>query len=191
MLAPGESLPNDEVSPTAATTILSTATERPTPASTLLPAKTPGANSHHLSSGSIAGIAVGGVVAVAILGVLLFLLGRNTALLQLTKRDRHTSYATELPLDRRSDPGYGPPYSPDPVRYGSPPPMDEYKPYGYGSVHQLSAPVAELPSPPLRDQQRPFTPNSDGQADDDLRRRTITPPLSSRYVSITAFYLPL
>lgn len=193
MVVPGDPLPDNEESPSSTSSssgsssaTSSTATSSPTSSAAPAPVTTSEANAHHLSTGAIVGIAVGGVIVVVILGVLLFLLGRNTALLQSMKKDSRPRVA-EMPSNHGYDPGYAPPYSPGPVRYSSPPPsMGEFKPYGPGSPHQqpaqLSA-VAELSSPHMSDQQKSFNIYSDGQVNDEARRQTITPPPSNRYVS--------
>ena len=196
MVVPGQLLPDSEESPSATTsssgssstsssTASSTASSSPTSSVAPAPATTADTSGHHLATGAIAGIAVGGVIAVVVIGVLLFLLGRNTALLRSMKRENRTSHMTGPPPSQGYDPGYAPPYSP-PMRYSSPPPsMGEYKPYGPTSPHQQSGQlttVAELSSPPLSNQQEAFDIYSDRQANDEARRQTITPP-PNRYVT--------
>ena len=181
MLAPGEPLPDNEASPSSATSsgsssaTVGTASSSSTSSSIPTPVTSAETGSHHLSTGAIVGIVVGAVIAIAALGALLFLLGRNTALLQSMRRDRPTSYAIGASRNQGYD---APPYSQG--RYGSPPPpsMSDHKPY---EQHQKST-LAELPSPPLSSRQGPFNTYSDGQENDDARGQTITPPPSNRYV---------
>lgn len=106
MVIPGDKIPDEAGTTTSASsrvrsssskssasqtqTSTTAATTTATGASSSQPAAVSVENESHnkLSSGAIAGIAVGGVVIVLLLGALLFLLGRHTTMLQFMKRQQ-------------------------------------------------------------------------------------------------------
>lgn len=100
MVVPGEKIPDEAGTTTSASglvpsSIKSSASQTQT--STTTPTATGASSSQtavpvethiKLSSGAIAGIAVGGVVIALLLGALLFLLGRHTTMLQFMRRQQ-------------------------------------------------------------------------------------------------------
>jgi len=90
MLQPGESFPSEQtpivtVTPTATATATATSTS----STSSVPATSSAAasqNSQGLSGGAVAGIVVGSIAGILILGCLFFLLGRNWALQEIVKR---------------------------------------------------------------------------------------------------------
>lgn len=149
MRSPGEPLPTREDG---------TSESLPTPSSTVTRGK-------KLSSGAIAGIAVGGVVGLGLIGAFLFALGRNSRNSARRRRDipsnvpSHPSYESGMPGPYSSKPmsGYDPyaPLSP----YGMPTPQ---------------SPPAELSSPqPDLNKHSSFL--SGETAFDDARWQNITP----------------
>ncbi|KAK8200793.1 hypothetical protein M8818_006109 [Zalaria obscura] len=89
MLQPGEAFPNEGIASSAsALASTATATVTATPTSSPTASSTPAASSKKLSSGAIAGIAVGAVAVLAIAGALFYLFGRNRRLKErITQRD--------------------------------------------------------------------------------------------------------
>lgn len=96
MVVPGGKIPDEAGSSTSASSVVlpsSTSSKFLTiptaTATSTFQTVVPVAESHHnLSSGAIVGIAVGGLVIAILLGALLFLLGRQTTMLQFMKRQQ-------------------------------------------------------------------------------------------------------
>ena len=161
MISPGEPLPSSE-----------DGSSRSSPTPSAAPGK-----GKKLSSGAIAGIAVGGVAAAGLIGAVLFVLGRKSKILSRRRKDSPASRASELghesgisQLDAsKPTSGYGS-YA-DPSK-----PMSEhgaYSPYGMAAPH---SPPAELSSPEP-DMNKHASVLSGETAYDDARWQTITPPL--------------
>ena len=164
MVVPGESLPKDETlssgipasaSKTDSATITSTSSSSPSRTAAAA-SENPTSSRPHLSSGAIAGIAIGGVVVVGAIGYLLFLLGRHHSEIQFLRRDVHAQrrslppemkhdYSIAGDAQQPSSPFY--PYSAEDPRFrdhrGS-----DVPPYtNYAGPNEAA--TAELPSPPL------------------------------------------
>lgn len=103
-----------------------------------------------LSPGAIAGIVIGGVAMLAMLGPLLFYLGRTRKEVDLLKRDAHIqSHQQSAPDVKVSHTEYAPPtpslrYGPDDPRIGEQP-ADEAPPYSIYTAAPATV-VAELDS---------------------------------------------
>ena len=100
MVIPGGKLPDEAATTTSASSLVSTSqfstfqtqksTESPTATAVSSSQTAVPAEPHiKLSSGAIAGVAVGGVLVVILLGAFLFLLGRQTTILQFTRRQQN------------------------------------------------------------------------------------------------------
>lgn len=101
MVVPGGKLPDEAGTTTSASSLLpssSPSSTFQTQKSTATPTETAASSSQtavpvqshsKLSSGAIVGIVVGGVVIAILLGALLFLLGRQTTMLQFIRRQQH------------------------------------------------------------------------------------------------------
>lgn len=150
------------------------------PSSTAATAATtsPSAASEHgskLSSGAIAGIVIGAVVVLGLIGTLLYFFGRHRTMIQFLKRDHHqqppgpeTMAAYHSPFSPQIS---SMPYSPGDPKFG-----------GYGGQAAPPYPenpgqseVAELSSPPL-ESYRPASTYSDTTAYDGSHRYTSSPP---------------
>ena len=131
ILAPGQNFPHgEELPPNMAST---TATTSPTSTNA------PPHSGHTISGGEIAGVAVGGVFAVAVAGALLFFLGRHRKELEFLRRDLHVQrrqgafagselnqdhsrlHDSEIPLTSPSVH-----YSPDDIRLSKNQPQDAH-----------------------------------------------------------------
>ena len=92
-LPTGETLPSDTGGPNIASQTSSTTTSTTAkPVVSTNPATTTSqapSSMHMLSGGAIAGIVVGGILAVAVLGILIFYLGRHRTELEFLRRDVH------------------------------------------------------------------------------------------------------
>ncbi len=180
MVAPGESLPSAEVSSSMPSSTPSSSSTAPT-AVTIVPASTQSAEPAHgskLSSGAIAGIVIGAVVILGLIGTLLYFFGRHRTMIQFLKRDHHVS--TQQPPGPDMMAAHHSPFSP----------QTPSMPYGpgdprFGDFSTQAAPpypkyaeqteVAELSSPPL-ESYRPASPYSDITAYDGSHRFTASPP---------------
>lgn len=101
MVVPGGKLPDEAGTTTSASSLLpssSPSSTFQTQKSTATPTETAASSSQtavpveshsKLSSGAIAGVAVGGVLVAILLGAFLCLLGRQTTILQLIRRQQH------------------------------------------------------------------------------------------------------
>lgn len=86
MVLPGGKLPDEAGTTTKPSSSQTSATTSPTSSQTAVPA---GTQTHtKLSSGAIAGIAVGGVFIAILVGALIFLLGRQSTMLQFMRRQQ-------------------------------------------------------------------------------------------------------
>lgn len=86
MVLPGGKLPDEAGTTASPSSSQTSTTTSPSSSQTAVPA---GTQTHtKLSSGAIAGIAVGGVVIAIFVGVLIFILGRQSTMLQFMKRQQ-------------------------------------------------------------------------------------------------------
>lgn len=187
MLYPGQAIPNEDGTPFSENPASASGTSKATsvPSATTVPsAALAPSHSKHLSTGAIAGIAVGGALVVILLAAFVFLLGRHTSMMQTFKRLHHPGLATPGSHNSRAHfpPDFEPPYSggfasprSDTGQY-APPYGAPYQPHTQpGQMSELSSAV----EPPIhkglgiqRDQIL---------AHEDSRQQTISPPLV-RYV---------
>lgn len=181
MLAPGEPFPiNEDGSPTLKDSPGNLATSSVATATSVRVTPTVVAQVKQLTAGAIAGIAVGGFMALVLIGALLFILGRNKGMLSKIRGDRRLQALppNHLPPNHASDFATHPPYSPG--SYGPPPRrIGIYKPYRPSEPYEestLRPPFAELSSPPL-DRCKHLSASTEGTAYDDGWRQAMTPPL--------------
>ena len=151
MIVPGQSLPTGESSSSGTATAA-----RVSPSSTAAAVSDGSTSSHvHLSSGAIAGIAVGAVVVAALIGFLLFLLGRHHTEIRFLRRDVHVQRHSQLPAspapmyeysraDLQRTPGLSIPYDSEDLKGRNH--QDAAPPYSQPTEHPQPV-VAELPSP--------------------------------------------
>ena len=169
MVAPGESLPTAEV----LSSMPSSTSTSGSPAATS-PASSQSTTTTHdskLSSGAIAGIVVGGIAVLALIGTLLYFFARHRTMIQFLKRDHHVANQQPPGPDMMA-PHLSPfspqtpsmPYSPGDARFGEYP-GQAAPPY---PKYAQQTEVAELSSPPL-DGYRPSSRYSDTTAYDGPR----------------------
>ncbi len=173
MVAPGESLPSAEVSSSMPSSTLSPSSTAPTAATTSQSAVPD--HGSKLSSGAIAGIVIGAVVILGLIGTLLYFFGRHRTMIQFLKRDHHQQPPGSDMMAAHHSP-FSPqtssmPYSPGDARFGdfggqAAPPYPK---------NPEQSEVAELSSPPL-ESYRPASPYSDITAYDGSHRYTSPPP---------------
>lgn len=126
MVVPGQKLPSGEALPSNTAVIASPT--RSAPGAVASPQTS--TSSHGLSGGAIAGIVVGGIIGLAILGALLFCLGRHRTELEFLRRDIHIQkrQATS-PEMRRTEFESVPPRSPSFPDNPNDPRIGKYNPY--------------------------------------------------------------
>ena len=186
MLAPGESLPTGETLPSKTAGSSRTSPTLPpsmirsdesTASATAVPTPSKAATSgRSISAGAIAGIVVGGLAAVAVIGALLFYLGRHRTELEFLRRDIHIQSQRPAPSEPKAHYTDCAPTSPT-LRYDpNDPGIGEHQVYDVPPYPTNSAaPVpgtAEMESSELV-RSRPHSPWSDGS---DTQRGTASPP---------------
>ena len=176
MVVPGEGLPTEESLPSEIVSTASASQTNPASAASAAsssPSRTTAtvsstsaaasntstASHHHLSSGAIAGIAVGGVAVAAGIGFLLYLLGQHRKEIQFLRRDVHVqsqnrrSAPPEMKHEYSSPGSPQPPLSPNYPYSAQDPRFQDHQGYDvppYSNLAEpLQAPAVELPSPLL------------------------------------------
>lgn len=159
---------SSSVSSTTAVAAASTSTTSPAPSS-----------SKGLSDGAIAGIVVGGVVGLAIVGALLFCLGRHKTELEFLRRDLHIRERQAAPPEMTTQYSDRPPISPS-LRSDPRDPRDpRLGVHQYYDVNPYVKPplLPEPRTPELASGEvmnsRPHSPGSDSS---ETRRDTASPP---------------
>ena len=198
MVVPGESLPTGETFASASGTNLATILSQ-TAAARTTATNSPNHSHSKLSGGAIAGITIGAVAMLAAIGFLLFLLGRHRTEVQFLRRDIHAQTQPSQPPQMKhsySSAGGIPqeasssayPYDPEDPKFRGHQAYD-VPPYTKEVPGSPQPMIAELPSPPLRNEiSRVGSPAS--ELDADTKRNTMSLPPMNLLESIGPGYEP-